>query len=375
MSKTSFMERKAKKLAEKQLYHASYLKAYEYHLNQIGDPEAEIFLKEKKEQFEKQEQRFIRKAERQDYNQKHRVWEIDFLRAIIIFCMLFEHLIFDFGYMFPGLFANGTFLNVPFFKTMNTFAQGYWIHPVRVGIRLLGLVALAFLIGINTRFSRSNLKRGLILTSCGILMAGVFALGKSYGFCDEYPIMNVLVSYGLSLLIFSAFEAAFKRYEKAWPWICLTIAVVILVSWVFVRYLNMREVIDQKYRNFWFVYHGYADSIPRVSHFENASFDDVTKILLGVYYYGDDWLGLFPTIGYVFLGAFVGNTVYKNGLSLLHCFDKKDRTTLNENFNRYTKGFLFFGHHTLWIYLFHQVVYIGLILLIAGLFMGLPLGI
>ena len=98
------------------------------------------------------------------------------------------------------------------------------------------------------------------------------------------------------------------------------------------------------------------------------------KVIVGLTYSGDDWLCFMPTLGYLFLGAFVGHTVYKNGLSLLHYFDKEGQMTLNEKFNRSTKGFLFFGHHTLWFYLLHQVVYIVLMLFIAGLCMGIPLG-
>ena len=183
------------------------------------------------------------------------------------------------------------------------------------------------------------------------------------------------MSYGLCLLIFSGIEALFKRYKKAWPWICLGIAVVILVSWGFIRYADQAKYVVDKYNNFWFIYNGYANSIPYLGTLKDASFVDILRVIVGLTYSGDDWLGLLPTLGYIFLGAFIGCTVYKSGLSLLHYFDKEGETTLNEKFNRATKGLLFFGHHTIWFYLLHQVVYIVLMLFIAGLIMGIPLGV
>ena len=375
MSKTSFMERKEAKLAQKRLYHASYLKAYEYQLQQEGDVEANLLLDDKKEKFAKQEAKYLSKAQKADYRHKNRVWEIDLLRAIIIFAMLIEHLLFDFAEMFPSLFDTSAYLAVPFFKEMNEFATAYWAHPARITLRFLGLFALAGLIGINTRFSKNNFKRALILIFCGLIMASVFAVLNSLGITG-HAYVNILVVYGFSLLIYSGVEALFKkRFSKAFPWICLGIAVVILVSWGFIRYNNLRIFVSEKYDNFWFIYNGYAGSIPNLNEMKGASFEDIFKVIIGIKYSGDDWLCFMPTLGYLFLGAFIGHTVYRSGKSLLHYFDKEGKMTLNERFNLSTRGALFFGHHTLWFYLLHQVVYIVLILFIACLCMGIPLGV
>ena len=374
MPKTSFMERKEAKLAQKRLYHASYLKAYKYQLEQEGDVEANLLLEDKKEKFLKQEQKYLKKAQKQDYRNKNRVWEIDLLRAIIIFAMLIEHLLFDFADMFPSIFNKSAYLSVPFFNSMYQFSNDYWMHPARIALRFVGLFSLALLIGINTRFSKNNFKRSIILIIFGLVMAGVFAIGNALDMTG-HAYANILVIYGLSLLFYSGIEALFKkRFSKAWPWICLGIAVVVLVSWGFIRYANLSSFVSDKYNNFWFIYNGYAGSIPNLKSLKTADFEDILKMFFGIFYSGDDWLCFMPTLGYLFLGAFIGHTVYKNGLSLLHYFDKPGEMTLNEKFNRSTKGFLFFGHHTLWFYLLHQVVYIALMLFIAGLCMGIPLG-
>ncbi len=375
MPKTCFMERKEEKLAQKRLYHRSYLQAYEYKLHKEGDVEANLLLEDKKEKFAKEEAKFLNKAKKQDCAQKNRVWEIDLLRAIVIFAMLIEHLLFDFAEMFPTLFDRNAYLSVPFFKTMYNFSCDYWAHPARIAFRLIGLFVLAILIGINTRFSKNNLKRGLILFGCGLLMSGVFAIGQALKITG-HAYMNILVTYGLALLIYSGLEALLKkRFNQVWPWICLGIAVVILVSWGFIRYANLRSYVSEKYDNFWFIYNGYAGSIPNVSIKEGSSFKDVFEMIIGIKYSGDDWLCFMPTLGYLFLGAFIGHTLYRSGKSILHYFDKEGQMTLNEKFNRTTKGFLFFGHHTLWIYVLHQVVYIVLMLFVAGLIMGIPLGV
>ena len=375
MPKTSFMERKEAKLSQKRLYHASYLKAYEYQLNQEGDVEASLLLEDKKEKFKKQEKKYLKTAQTQDYRNKHRVWEIDFIRALVIFAMLFEHLLFDFAEMFPSIFDRKAYLAVPFFNSMYQFSCDYWAHPARIALRFVGLFALAGLIGINTRLSKNNFKRGLLLTGFGVLMAGVFAVGSALNITG-HAYVNILVVYGVCLLIYSGVESLLKkRCYKYWHWICLGISILILVSWGFIRYANLRPFVLDKYDNFWFIYNGYAGSIPNLSSLKTASFGDIMKMVIGIYYSGDDWLCLMPTLGYLFLGAFIGHSLYKGGQSILHYFDKEGEMTLNEKFNRSTKGFLFFGHHTLWFYLLHQVVYIVLMLFIAGLIMGIPLGV
>ena len=65
------MERKEAKLAQKRLYHASYLKAYEDQLQKEGDVEANLLLEDKKEKFQKQEEKYLKKWRKENNHVKN----------------------------------------------------------------------------------------------------------------------------------------------------------------------------------------------------------------------------------------------------------------------------------------------------------------
>jgi uncharacterized membrane protein len=79
---------------------------------------------------------------------KERVWEIDFVRGLLILLLLFMHLMFDLQYYY-GINVNyeGGILNV----------IGFIFAPVFIMIS-----------GISTSFSRSSFKRGLIVLSIAL---------------------------------------------------------------------------------------------------------------------------------------------------------------------------------------------------------------
>ena len=142
---------------------------------------------------------------------------------------------------------------------------------------------------------------------------------------------------------------AFYRFKKVYKWLTLGIALAILISWIFISY----DAATDK-SNFLFYYNGYARSI-EIVRYKNVT-QNLGGILLGTKYFGSDWMGLFPNLGYFFLGGFVGETVYKNRKSLLGKY--------NEKFNRSTIAVVVPGRYSLWFYLLHQLIYI---IIIGGL--------
>ena len=119
--------------------------------------------------------------------------------------------------------------------------------------------------------------------------------------------------------------------------------------WVFVS----RNVATDT-SNFWFYYNGYARSIPVI--YSGKLGEHIWEVLLGTAYFGSDWMGLFPALGYMFLGGFIGETVYKNRTSIFKKY--------NEKLNKNTLAIVVPGRYSLWFYLLHQVIYI---IIIGGL--------
>lgn len=372
MLSLTYLEKKQAKVLEKEKYQESFLLAYDHDLKEKETINRQALVAHKKEQFKEHNAKAIRKAEQKSNAYSKRVWEIDAVRALIIIGMLIDHFFFDVWCIFPSIVDRNLLLGVPAFLRLYNFANLYWVHPVRNAFRLLGVSLLAFLVGINTRFSRSTLKRGLIIFFCGLGISLVFYILSLFNLTG-LVLINAISCYGLCLLIYTGIHSLLGRFKKAWKWICLGIAVTIFVIWTFVAYSNKLPVIEKGFDNFYFIFLSDSHCIPAVYSVKDIGFTEVFKILFGLSYFGDDWLPLFPYLGFVFLGAFVGQTVYANKKSLFRFADRDETKRINEKFNRATKPLTFFGHHTLVIYALHQVVYIVLFVLIACVFGGIPL--
>ena len=373
MLKEDYLSIQQAKLEKMKKYHASYLFIYERELVEKKDPHLVEKINKKHHRFMKKEQNFEKKMIRVNNSVKKRVWEIDLMRAIIIFGMLIDHFLQDFRIFFPKIFDHDAYWSNSFLVNCYNSIGFYTGSDIRAVIRFIGIMMLAILIGINTHFSRNNWKRFGILFSFGIVVNIFYIVCASKGVLN-YSIMNIIMSYALSLLIYCIFESIFKRYKKAWKWICLGVGVFLLVGWGFLRYqvlLGEGAPIDN---SFFLVFNGGSS---RIEKYECAigdlSFINWLEIISGLKRFGSEHIGLFPIVGYIFIGAFIGQTVYKNKKSLLRVFDKEGEVTANEKMNRATKGFLFFGHHTAFIYIFHQPVYTIIMWIIVTLCMGIPL--
>jgi uncharacterized membrane protein len=80
------------------------------------------------------------------------------------------------------------------------------------------------------------------------------------------------------------------------------------------------------------------------------------QIILGTAAYGADHFGLVPYIGVIMIGTVIGNQLYRSRRSLLPKLDGK-----------WNKPFVAAGHHTLWIFVTHQIILSGLVFLIGYL--------
>lgn len=369
---------KKEKIVEKQnlmiqdmySFNASYIRVYQFELNQkkektleslkstlnkdgLKAKEAELDeinkakLAKKADNLEKKVEKQKQKFANKNTINSRRIWEIDFIRGLVIIGMLIDHFFFD----FLGIFTKSNFINLPeFYLNIGQFAQLYWVHPVRVTFRFIGLFFLLFLSGISTHFSKNSLKRSAFVIGAGLIISAAFivvaVVTSAY---DDLVIMGAVACIGVCMLIYSLYKMAFYRFKKVYKWLTLGIALAILISWIFISY---DAAIDKS--NFLFYYNGYARSI-EIVRYKNVT-QNLGGILLGTKYFGSDWMGLFPNLGYFFLGGFVGETVYKNRKSLLGKY--------NEKFNRSTLAVVVPGRYSLWFYLLHQLIYI---IIIGGL--------
>lgn len=260
---------------------------------------------------------------------KKRIWEIDFLRGLAIFLMIFDHLAYDFA-TFNSFFINSYQISNPVINSLITFSLQFETSALRNILHLIFAGLFFVLCGISSTFSRNNWKRAFeILLFCFLLDFATFLIYYlSDKNIDVRMIFNVLFALSIGILLVQLLSY-FSFHRKAY----LFLGILIL-------------------------YFGIAqNSFSPTWVNEEFTLSMIPDIFLGKIGYGSDCFSLIY-VGYVFLGAYIGETFYNKKVSLLPSLDGK--------WNRF---FLWIGKHTLIIYLFHQVIF-AIVIVILGICLG-----
>ncbi len=318
-----------------------------------------------------------------------RVWEIDFLRGVAIWGMVFDHCTADFWMFFKGLFSNS---DTGWLNFMVNQTQAYWDSSFRIGVRLFGVFLFVFLCGVSTVFSKNNWKRALGLVGFGlaitILLAFIANILNNY---DLQVLLSIMTTIGLCLLTYTGVSYLCKKLfgKKSWKWISLGIFIACSIFWAIMSSINYMHIeadpphtLDTLFDRFYFIFNNNGNDIGWFYQYKNLDASNIYKVILGLKGFGSDWLGLFPYIGYIFLGGFVGETVYKDKKSIIKYFyHKEDRKLsgeayflskqgqLNAEINQKLRLIAYPGRHTLLVYVLHQPIFFAImipILLMSG---------
>ena len=348
---------------------------------------------------ERKKGKYFRKTETpKKVKESNRIWEIDFLRGFAIWGMMFDHFVYDFYDIFNQIFDN------PYegwLGVMYKFAANYWNNDVRVFVRLFGVALFVFLCGVSAHFSRNNFKRALGLMILGGAITG-FSVLFAHILEDNsfYILLSTIGSIGVCLFVYSFVELLFKllRIKKYHKWFCLVFFIVGTVLWTYFTskfFLERENSMAMLWRRMFYLHNDNAKEMMMAKDlpwryykgwtygtFKSIDKADLPYIILGFRGFGADWLGLFPYLNYIFLGGFVGQTLYKDRKSIIHLFYDKESTKLkgveylrspqgqlNAHMNKILAGVIYPGKHTLFVYVFHQPIFIGImvvILLISG---------
>ena len=311
-------------------------------------------------------------ADKERISNAKRVWEIDVLRGIAIWGMIFDHFTADFWMFFKDLYSPS---DQGWLGALSSMTQDYWSSSFRTGVRLFGLFLFVFLCGVSTRFSKNNLKRSLGLIGFGLAITlALFGISKVTN-NDRYQVLlSTITTIGLCLFIYTITSTLYKKIfgAKSWKWVSLGLFFAICIMWAFVsahNYLvNLGKTPQDLLERFYFVFNNNGDDISIWPYgYQSINADNWWKFIVGTQGFGADWLGLFPYVGYIFLGGFVGETVYKDKKSIIKYFYCKEDSKLtgeeyflsrqgqkNAKINEVLSLISYPGRHTLSVYVFHQ---------------------
>lgn len=255
-----------------------------------------------------------------------RIHEVDLIRGILIIIVILDHLFW---------FIKSNTLN--WFGDTNPvyqFTNFYWTSGTRQIIRQIVLFLFVFISGISCAFSKNNWKRAAkMILVWGILsvLTNVFDRLLNGGKGTWIVDFNVIGVLAWSILIYCFFQN--------WSWKGLT--AIMLICFIITI---MIPLVPIEARNATYVPALWAPDSQALPKIENP-----IKVT-------GDWMPLFPYICFFFGGAIVTRFIYK---------DKKSLFTRHE----WERPLCFTGRNTIWVYLLHEPILIGIFFLI-GLIVG-----
>lgn len=287
-------------------------------------------------------------------DKRRRAWELDFMRGVAVLAMCFDHMMFDLG-NFRGWFSNSYEVMNPFMEKLREIARAYWASSGNYidGFRFWGhavfIFLFLFMVGTSCAFSRDNTRRGAEMGIASFLFTGISFILVPMGLMDDGVVFGILQCIAMSIIICAAVDNLTKWNKYVNFFAPLVLGVIVLSvgiadsAWIRFSDIPYGEVwIRQSY-----------DGVFTNEHFLGYIF--------GTHAFGDDWFGLFPYIGFVFLGMFWGKAAYSKRKSLLPRLDGK-----------WNRPICFVGRHALICYFVHQVIIAGIII-ITCLCMGYKL--
>jgi len=234
-----------------------------------------------------------------------RIWEIDFLRGLAILLVIGYHLLYDLG----------AYLGLPRFLGWSTdLSTAAWTVAQTVFAGLFVLLS-----GVSSTLTRSNVRRGLRLLAVALaLTLATYLIAAGLRLFDpaETVVFGILHCLAVSMLLYGA---VFRKLPAAANALCGA-AVVGLAA--LLPALEKALAV----RSAWLAPFG----------------------LPGPSFAALDYFPLIPWFGVFLVGAALGRTVYGGKKSLLPW--RPPATFVNVA-----------GRHSLWIYLAHQPVIMGVL--------------
>ncbi len=262
------------------------------------------------------------------FGAKRRVWEADFLRGVAILLMCFDHFMYDLSIL-PSFFSD-FYANAPA-SLYKMWDDGYNFYMSTFRDTFHYIFATLFLLisGISSTFSRNDGAR------CAKLFIFAAILSTATACIDSVADMGALIVFGIiHLLAFAslAYRLINKFLKNDFWFLAFGAAFIIggiAIEWYAQPFVDMPKDTGQV----WIT---------------------VLEAMIGLTRVGSDHFPLFPCAGVVLWGAYIGKKFYPERKSLLPMLD-----------GAWNKGFCAIGRNTLWVYLLHQPVVAGIIMIIG----------
>ena len=240
---------------------------------------------------------------------KQRAGFLDEWRGVALICMLFYHAAYDLYAMF----------GVP----LPLFTSPFYVY-------LQKFIGYSFILisGISCSYSRSNLRRGVICFGCGLIMTIVTAIAMP----SQLILFGVLHFLGAAMLIFALLHKLLEKISTAWG----------------LRLSLLLFLLFQNVSRGWIGFGPARLMLPAFLYRTNVLFP---LGFFGPNFSSSDYYPLLPWLFLFLFGAFWGR-LWKAGKMPLFVYET------------HIKPLAYLGRHTIFVYLVHQPVIYGVLMVV-----------
>ena len=296
-----------------------------------------------------------------------RIWEIDFLRGVLIIGMVIDHFMFFLG-TFPSFYKDCPLPD--WLLNVSSFANAYWLNEVKIVIRFFGVALFFLLTGISSKFSKSNLKRSVICMAFGVALAlGYMAFSLISG-QSMYVLFGIITCLGFSMFAYWGIKTLYTKINKSennWKWWSLGIGCVLTLAG-FVT--NLCISTDLRFGHILLSMFGHFNPGYFDSYHEQLTFGNALLTIVGFHKWGNDWMGILPFTGFTFLGGFIGEYVYSIRRSIFFRKNEDKNISFNRNAIKGTWFVNWLGARTFIIYIIHPIIIVLLLLIVFSISAG-----
>ena len=263
---------------------------------------------------------------------RERIWEIDFLRGLMILFVVWDHFMWDVNMIGSHEYNSGLF------QWLYTLSQSYYAGSLRRVTHDVFVSMFVLTSGISCSFSRSNGKRAIKMMSFALLFSAVtYAISAIIN--EKLTIyFNVIHVVALSVALYSGIEWIWGRCTKNWHKnifgvVMFAIIMTALVLGSCAKNMNV--------------------------HWTNLLFGESEwrTDVIRKFRSGGDYLAFLPDFGWFLVGVFLGKLVYRERKTVFPSVDA-----------RYVSPVTFCGRHSLWVYFISQIVMFGFVYLLHVMF-------
>lgn len=276
---------------------------------------------------------------------KNRIWEIDFLRGFCVFLMVLDHtclmLSWYFGPAWYGGYA-GMHASAEFGAKLCCLCELYWYSQLRAIGHPIVLFIFFSISGISCAFSRSNMKRGIILAVVSLIYTLVTYLIDKWFALGCYTAFGVLHFYAFCILLWAVICKICKNNTIAK--MIYSGFLVILFSVLYFCYIAPPETPEWLFWVWPITNHDGSPSTFYLQYFVSPG----------------DLFPIIPWASFFFAGTFLQPILYRKRKSLIPVLDRGWHRPIS-----------FLGRHALWVYIIHVVLVAVVLCVISQIFFGI----